>query len=57
MSLHTLFELHIKSKKGGLLAKPAPKKWKTITYETLHVEQAFMKMTILVDRCLKRKTM
>ena len=57
MSLHTLFVLHIKSKKGGLLAKPAPKKWKTITYETLHVEQAFMKMTILVDRCLKRKTM
>ena len=30
--LNTLFQLHIKSKKvGGILAKPAPKKGKTIT--------------------------
>ena len=38
MSLNTLFELHMKSKKvGGILAKPAPKKGKTITTETLHL--------------------
>ena len=38
MSLNTLFELHMKSKKvGGILAKPAPKKGKTITTETFHL--------------------
>ena len=38
MSLNTLFELHMKSKKvGGILAEPAPKKGKTITTETLHL--------------------
>ena len=38
MSLNTLFELHMKSKKvGGILAKPTPKKAKTITTETLHL--------------------
>ena len=38
MSLNTLFELHMKSKKvGGILAKPAPKKGKTITIETLYL--------------------
>ena len=38
MSLNALYELHIKSKKlGGILAKPFPKKAKTITIETLHL--------------------
>ena len=40
-----------------MLAKYAPKNWKTITTETLHLEQTFMKMAILVGMCLKRKTM
>ena len=37
MSLNTLFELHMKSKEwvGGILTKPALKKGKTITPETL----------------------
>ena len=34
ISLNTLFELHIK-KLGGIFAKPAPKKGKTITTEIL----------------------
>ena len=39
MSLNTLFELHMKSKKiGEILTKPAPKKEKTITTELLHLE-------------------
>ena len=38
MSLNTLYELHMKSKKvGEILAKPAPKKGKAITTETLHL--------------------
>ena len=38
MSLNTFFELHMKSRKvGGILAKTAPKKGKTITTETLHL--------------------
>ena len=38
MSLNTLYELRIKSKKvGGILAKSAPQKEKTITNETLHL--------------------
>ena len=41
-------------KVGGILAKPAPKKRKNTT-ETLHLV-TFMKMTISVSRCLKRKT-
>ena len=37
MSLNTLFELHMKSKEwvSGILTKPALKKGKTITPETL----------------------
>ena len=42
-------------KVGGMLGKPAPKKGKTITTETLHLV-TFVKMTISVGRCLKRKT-
>ena len=39
MSLTTLFELHMKSKKeGGVLAKPASKTGKTITTETLYLK-------------------
>ena len=42
MSLNTLFELHMKSKKeGGVLAKPASKTGKTITTETLHLKTNF----------------
>ena len=38
LSLNTLFELHMKSKTvGEILAKPAPKKGKAITTETLHL--------------------
>ena len=38
MSMNTLFELHITSKTvAGILAKPFPKKGKTITNETLHL--------------------
>ena len=41
-------------KVGGILTKPASKKGKPITTETL---QTFMKMTISIGRCLKRNTM
>ena len=38
ISLNTLFELHMKSKKvGEILAKPVPKKGKAITTETLYL--------------------
>ena len=45
MSLNTLFELHMKNTLfelhikivGGILLKPAPKKGKIITTETLHL--------------------
>ena len=59
MSLNTFFELHMKSRKaGGILAKTAPKKGKTITTETLHlVTNDDMKMAISVGRWLKCKTM
>ena len=37
-SFNSLFEIHMKSKeKGGILARPASKKGKTITSETHHV--------------------
>ena len=39
-----------------MIAKPASKKGKTITTETLHLA-TFMKMANSVGRCLKRKTM
>ena len=38
ISLNTLFELHMKSKKADeILAKPAPKKGRAISTETLHL--------------------
>ena len=40
-----------------ILAKPASKKSKTITTETLYLLKAFMKTTISLGRFLKRKTM
>ena len=49
---------HEIKKVGGILAAPAPKKGKTINTETLHlVTNVYIKMTISVGRCLKRKTM
>ena len=46
---------HEIKKVAEILAKPAPKKGKAITTETLH--QTFLEMTISVGRCLKRQTM
>ena len=58
ISLNTLFELHMKSKKQvehyqSLLLK----KGKAIITETLYLVKKFLKMTISVGRYLKRKTM
>ena len=46
---------HEIKKVAEILAKPALKKGKAITTETLH--QTFLEMTISVGRCLKRQTM
>ena len=43
-------------KVGGILAKHAPKKEKLPPLKHFILKQTFMKMTISVDRCLKRKT-
>ena len=48
---------HEIKKVGEILAKPAPEKTKAITTETFHLVTTFLKMTISVGRCLKRKTM
>ena len=37
MYLSNLYELHINQKVGGILAKFAPNKGKTITHETLYL--------------------
>ena len=37
MSLNTLFKSHENKNIGGILVKPAPKKWKTIITERFYI--------------------
>ena len=47
---------HEIKKVAGILGKPAPKKGKSITTETLHLATHVYEDRILVGRCLERKT-
>ena len=54
---YLIWTSHELKKVGRTLAKPSPKKGKTITTEHFIWWQAFIRMPISEGRCLKRKTM